>query len=237
MQNKVKKLLILAKKMMSRSQDPIHDLAHVKRVVGHCKTIADSYDLSRQQREALMLSAWWHDVGRTITRKPSFIVMPLIDDTISALMLWYWTIRYGLFGTVAGMATRIIFCKSMGTGTILTKIFLRKKNRILLDILKDADALDLLHVDRTEYIQKLAASSTLYKIGYKIMVKWFLMTKQFELKTKKAKQLLVEILKNFIAWIKQIDIYEWHRSFLSKKDLDNYIARGETLIYNLLLTT
>lgn len=177
--------------------------------------------------QALILSAWWHDAGRTLNKKASFVLMPFVDDTLSALMLWYWTIRFGLFGSVVGMATRIIFCKSMGTGTVLTKILLRKKNRILLDILKDADALDLLNVERSKVICNLAESSIKYRIAYRIMIRWIFVTNQFEFRTQSAKELFIQILRNFLEWIKQTEVYEWHLNFIPKHKLDKNIAIGE----------
>ena len=233
MQKSVKKLLKLAEKIMSGSQDPVHDLAHVRRVVENCETISRSFSLSESQKQALLLAAWWHDASRTLTKRPSFLLMPLVDDTLSALMLWYWTVRFRLFGPVAGMATRLIFCKSMGTGTVLRHLFLRKKNRILLDILVDADAIDLIHTDRTEILRELVDSSWLYQRGYKVFFHWFFLTKQFKLKTQAAKTLLIQALKRMLAWIEQTEIYQWHLEFMSRKQLDKHIFLGKRCVLEL----
>jgi hypothetical protein len=235
MKKQVRKLLKLAKKIMSESTDPIHDLAHVERVASYCKTISQSYNLSHSQYQALILAAWWHDAGRTITKRPSVIIMPFIDDTISALMLWRHTIRFGLFGSVAGMATRIIFCKSEVTGKFLKYIFLRKKNRILLEILEDADAIDMVHVDRANVIKEMVDSSYTYRLGYKAMVHWFMMWDTVRVQTEGARQLMINLFKKILEWIQQQEIFDWHIELLSLRVTQKVVVRIKDSINKLTL--
>lgn len=46
-----------------------HDLSHTRDVVKVCFTIAGSYRLSAAEREMLLLAAWFHDAGYTVTAK------------------------------------------------------------------------------------------------------------------------------------------------------------------------
>lgn len=228
-----KKLIQVAQDKMKKSRDPIHDFAHVKRVSEYCTAIAKGYNLTPKQEEALILAAWWHDMGRTIPKRPSLFFMSLIDDTISALMLWMHTIRYGLFGSVAGMATRLIFCKSFGTGTLFTKILLRKKNRILFEILEDADTLDMLHIERTEQLRKLVDASWTYRFGYKMAIRWFFATKQIHLRTQGAKKILIQLLRSLLTWIQQQEIFLWHTTFFSREWLVIKIKEARIFLLHL----
>lgn len=209
--NKIDHLIHTAQDIMLRSTDPIHDLDHVRRVVTHTERLCGDLNLSESQTQALVLAAWWHDASRTITKNPSIVWMPFVDDMISALMLWKQTIRQGLFGSIAGMATRIIFCKNRGTGGPMAHLFLRKKNRIMVDILKDADALDLLHQERIGRLMTLADSSWMYKVGYKAAFRWFLSSRsELNMATTPGQIYAQEIMKHFIQWMKQAHIMQWH---------------------------
>lgn len=223
-------LVAAAKKYMKRSKDPIHDLSHATRVVAHVKKLAAAYHLSSQQTEALILAAWWHDVARSITKRPSIIIMPFIDDLISALMLWYATIRHRLFGPVAGMATRIIFCKSIGTGRVLTRLLMMKKNRLMIDILEDADTLDTIHIERTQKLFALADTSALYHLGYRLTIWWFLSTRALEMRTQAAKRYVLALLKDFLHWMREYDIMLWHRERFGQKWLNRQLIRLELFI-------
>jgi hypothetical protein len=210
MNKKIEALTLIAEEKMKYSRDPIHDLSHVRRVVGYVEEFAAAYSLTEKQTQALVLAAWWHDVSRTIVKGTSFIVMPLFDDIISALMLWAQTIRYGLFGSVAGMAARMIFCKSMGTGTVLTRIFLRKNQRILLDILKDADMIDVFHAERIAKVLQVVEGSYLHRLGYRFIIRWHLQVNKFPVKTAAAKRRIIEIMKRLFEWMKEPSVYAWH---------------------------
>jgi hypothetical protein len=202
MHHQVPLLIAEAKRRMAHSKDMYHNLKHVERVVSYATNIADSLELTSNQREGLLLAAWWHDAAHTLTRKPSFFLMPLIDDTVSALMLWYYTIRMGLFGEVAGLSTRLIFCKSVGTG-LLSKIFLKKRNRILLDALIDADKLDMIDVGRTEDLYSLMESSRFYALWYSLMF-WIMFPMKFlRQRTPAGRKLMRSKLHNVLQAIQQ----------------------------------
>ncbi|KKW42599.1 MAG: hypothetical protein UY92_C0005G0021 [Candidatus Magasanikbacteria bacterium GW2011_GWA2_56_11] len=195
---------------MRSSRDPVHDIRHAERVADFAEKIGRELNLDRKRLQALILAAWWHDVGRTVTRKPSLIFMVFLDDLISALMLWRETIRIGLFGSVTGMATRLIFCHSVGTGTFLTRLLLRPKTRLLLDALMDADKLDMLSTERLDKLLGLASRSTIYHFGYRILSWYNFSTVYFDVKTAAARRHLEKILVEFVTWLYSPEIKAWH---------------------------
>lgn len=210
---------------MQHAPDEIHDLAHVERVVKTVERLSKTIALTAKEKEAVILAAWWHDVGRTVLRRPSLVCMTLFDDMISALMLWGATIKYGLFGSVAGMSTRIIFCKSFGSGKLFTKLFLRKKSRILLHILEDADAIDLLHVSRVQVIQNMIPTSPMMRVSYKFLVWWSLSSKLLAMKTNEGKKSVNEVLENLVAWMERPSVYAWHETHFGKEWSEKNLAR------------
>lgn len=230
MEDKINLLTKMAEKRMAASRDPIHDLDHAKRVAQNTEAIATSLSCSPDQLAALRLAAWWHDAARTITKRPSIVWMPFVDDMLSAWILWLKTIRYGLFGSVAGLAVRLILCKSLGTGAIFTRIFLLKKNRILVDILKDADALDVVSVERAKRTLIMIQDSRMYHLGYRMMLWWFMSTKQLHMKTAIARDYLIERVKELIAWYKETIILHWHIEHFGELWVEKTIIRAELLI-------
>ena len=215
---------------MSRSRDPAHDQSHAERVATFAAQLAADTKLTETQTQALILAAWWHDVSRTLTKKPSIIVMPFIDDLLSAFQLWSATLRIGLFGSATGMATRIIFCKSFGTGAFLTRILLRRRNRILVDIIKDADALDVLNCERITTFMPLVERSRCYRFGYRAMIRRFLSTKELQMKTQAARAYVIRLLRAFILWAKQTAVAAWHVAQFGKRWYAATLRRGERLL-------
>lgn len=231
MANPVKQLIAVALERMRNSHDPMHDIEHTKRVVKHVRQIASTMNLNKDQYEALILAAWWHDVSRTLTKNPSFVWMPMIDDTLSALMLWRETIRYGLFGSVAGMATRLIVCKSFGTGAILSRILMRKKNRVMIHILIDADMLDTLTIERIKHMQPLVESSRLYRTGYRILIRWFI--RHMHARTQAAQATFSVQFQTFIAWAQEESTVEWHRQQFGATWVEKRLIKGEGILERL----
>ncbi len=207
---KTKKLISKAEELMCSSSDPIHDIRHVKRVVQNAQKLSQELNLNPTEHQALELAAWWHDTGRTITQKPSFVWMLFLDDIISAFLLWIYSIRYGVFGNVAGISTRLIFCKSLGTGALLTRILLKKKKRVLLNVLKDADSLDLLHVERFETMRYLSQTSFKNECAFRLLIWLNFHTSSLTMKTKVAQKYIEEILTELLDWVQQSEIYVWH---------------------------
>jgi hypothetical protein len=230
---KIAHLTRQAQARMKDSRDPIHDLDHVTRVVAHVHTLSRELKLNSEQVQALELAAWWHDVSRTITRGTSIVIMPFIDDILSALMLWFATIRLGLFGSVAGMATRMIVCKSIGTGRIFTRLLMRKKNRGMIDILHDADMLDVLSIERQKHVHRLADSSWVYRQGYRLSIWWFLQAQSLRVKTNAAKKYLVQMVRSFIVWVKRKEVYFWHVERYGIAWVKKYVRIGEKLLQDL----
>ena len=91
MKSKIAQLISIAEKKMEFSKDPLHDLEHVKRVVNMVQTLGKELDVSEKHIQALTLAAWWHDVGRTVTTRPSMLFM-ILRMTPSELRINYSTI-------------------------------------------------------------------------------------------------------------------------------------------------
>jgi hypothetical protein len=231
--SKIQKLIQKAQEYMSISHDPVHDLDHVKRVVNHAEQLSKDIKLSKKQKDIVVLASWWHDAGRVITKRPSFILMPFFDDILSAFMLLWEMIKTRNFGDIANITFRLILCKSMGTGALLTKILLRKKHRILLDIIHDADNLDLIHIDRMKKIYTLVDDSYIYSMGYKILTNWCLKSKHMYMKTKEARIYLEKIIIQFLEWIKQTSVMLWHTERYGKKWVKKSIEQSEQLLNNI----
>lgn len=232
--SKVEQLIEIAKRRMKGSRDPIHDLDHVTRVAGYAEEFVVDSGLDDTQKDAVVLAAWWHDMARTMTKSPSFLWMSVIDDTLSSIMLWFETIRCGLFGTSVGLAAKIILCKSFGTGAIFTKLLLKKENRVLVDIVKDADSIDMLHQERAARLMKLADSSLFYHYGYKIILWWCIKTTELHVKTAKAKKYLEAILTKFLEWATQQQIFDWHINKFGIKWVKKTLADAEQLLRNVV---
>jgi len=196
-------LITKAQEFMRISKDPVHDLSHVTRVVNNAKRIARSFpQLTSTDKEALELAAWWHDVSRTLTDKPSFVWMACIDDMVSALMLCVHSIRYGFWKHSGGVATRLILAKSLGTGALFTKLFLRGREKILLNILRDADMLDILNTERLEKVYLLSQESKKYLWGLKCLTFINIHTSvTTKMRTPIAQKYFAENLETLIQWI------------------------------------
>lgn len=214
---KIEKLISIAKLKMKDSNDPIHDLDHVTRVVAMVQNMGSEMNISEKHMSAIILAAWWHDVGRTITKRPSFIYMIFLDDIISSIMLWAYTIRYGLFGSIAGIASRIILCKSYGSGKLFTKLLTTKKTQLLVDMLEDADMIDVLHSARVQKIFPLVESSYKYKWGYKTLAWINFSTKTLDMRTEVAKKHLHKKIKTFLTWMEEAQTENWHTKIYGKK--------------------
>lgn len=223
MNSRVEKLINFAKHKMKKSTDPLHDMGHVERVVKRVKEFSRDIDLTVEEKNSIVLAAWWHDVSRTITKNPSLVWMSFIDDTVSALMLWFGSIRCGLFGDIVGLSTRILLCKSFGTGAILTRLLIKKRHRILVNILDDADTLDMLNKERIIKLFPLVENSRAFKFGYKITISWCLKSRELKLRTAQAREVLADLITKFIAWIKQKEILDWHIKQFGKKWVANTI--------------
>ena len=234
---RVEQLINIAKRKMKHSNDPVHDLDHVTRVVKRVKEFIADMDLSHDEKQAVILAAWWHDVARSITKNPSIIWMSIVDDNISAFMLWMKSIRCGLFGKTVGLSTKILVCKSFGTGALLTRLLLRKKHRILVNLLDDADTLDMLNSERVSKMLIMIENSRTYKMGYRVVVSWCLKSREFKLRTEKARKILVEMIRKFILWIKQKEIFDWHIKQFGKKWVDRALRDANQFLKSITLKT
>ena len=237
MDSRVDKLINIAKRRMKWSKDPIHDLDHVTRVVKRVKEFTFGMDLSIEEKHAIILAAWWHDVSRTIMKKPSMVWMSIIDDTVSALMLWAKSISCGLFGKTVGLSTRIVVCKSFGTGAFLTRFLLKKKHRILVDLLDDADSLDMLSRERISRLLPFIEDSRLYRLSYRFVISWCLRGHEFKLRTEQAKQVFIELIRKFITWIKQKEIFDWHVKQFGEKWLMRALGDANQFLNSIIMKT
>ncbi|MCB9798442.1 HD domain-containing protein [Candidatus Nomurabacteria bacterium] len=208
--NEVKKLILIAKKRMSRSKDPIHDLAHVKRVVKYAKKFSKNAKLSEDEAMALELACFWHDVGRTVIKRPSIVIMSFIDDTISACMLLKEAILTRSWSASVRKAILLVLCNNAGFGPLFTKLLLSKQDRHLLNLLNDADNFDLFNYHRMNRIVKLADKSFIFHYGYKLTAWWFFKLEKIRFKTQEAKKYFREVLKQLSQWMMQDHIKKWH---------------------------
>ena len=231
-----KKLINIAKKYMVSSKDPSHDLGHVERVVFNTTQLSNDLGLNTDQRQIVILAAWWHDVGRTVIKSPSVILLSFFDDIISSYMLLKEAKRLNVYNKNIKIAIKIILCKTLGTGIILTKILLNKKNRLLFDILEDADNLDIMHLGRIKRIHFLIDKSIIYNFEYKILMRWHLGTNLLLMRTKVAKKYAHISSKKFITWIKKKRIKNWHTKHFGLKWVKQNIHRSECLLKKIKLT-
>lgn len=230
-------LVRAARRRMRASRDPIHDQRHSDRVVRYAVILAKESGRSEEEIEALAIAAAWHDVARVITDRPSFLWMPAVDDLFSAFMLWRRLRRYHIHENAAALAVRITACKGLGTGAILTLLFFRKQKRVLVDILKDADNLDVLEIERMERTLRLTESSRLYRANYRVLCWWYNACKQLKMRTKAAKKYIVNLLARFIVWLKQPAILLWHAVHYGETWVIRHLKRLERLLQEVSAST
>lgn len=206
---KVQTLIDSAAKRMRGSEDPIHGFHHAAGVAATAEACAKAAHLPQTEIEALVLAAWWHDVGRTVLRRSSFVFMIFFDDLLSALMLWRETIRLRLFGSVAGMSTRLIFCHSFGTGHLFSWL-LRRRTRFLLTLLTDADKIDILSTARLTKIHNVIGTSRLHRASYRFLTAYILITRHAMVKSEVALPLFLKALLEAVTWMRTNQIVQWH---------------------------
>ncbi len=224
------KLIWLAAHKMKHCHDPIHDYNHVKRVVNYSETIAKSQKLTTSGKQTLLLAAWWHDVGRTVTSKSSLFFMSMFDDIISAIMLFYFAFRNKQLNKVTINAVIILLSKSLLLKWFSHFLLSKQEKKIILQILEDADSLDMLNISRTEQIRKIVNKSPTYASGYKHAINWLLTINKIKMQTIEAKNILIELLQNFIDWILQPEIFEWHEKLFEKKWLNKKIISAKKIL-------
>ncbi|MFA7245400.1 MAG: HD domain-containing protein [Candidatus Magasanikbacteria bacterium] len=226
----IKSLIIEAQQQMSHSFDPLHDLRHVERVVKNVKKISAPIKLTQIERDALELAAWWHDISRAINNKPSMIWMAMFDDNLSALALLFYTIKYRIKNKVALKTFGLLMCNGMITGKIMTKIFANKKTRLLLNLLKDADMMDLMNINRFYEATQLAQMSKKNLRKFRMLIWYNLNSNILEMKTFEARIYIEEIIINFLEWISNKENYLWHEENFGKDWIDKTINKlQETL--------
>ncbi len=227
-----KKIVFLiekAQKLMNLSQDPIHDLSHVRRVVINTKRIGNAYNLTEEEKEAVELAAWWHDVARILTKQPSFVWMACIDDMLSALMLCLHSIRYGFWKQSGGMATKLILSKTMGTGAVFTRLLLSKRERILVHILRDSDLLDIMNVERLTRVCELSQTSKKYWWGLRCLLLYNTRESTIRMKTSVAHQYLIESIEAILVWMHQHRDDPRYIQFFGEEWIEHTIERFKAL--------
>ncbi|OGH84871.1 MAG: hypothetical protein A2493_01280 [Candidatus Magasanikbacteria bacterium RIFOXYC12_FULL_33_11] len=230
----IKKLILEAQKQMSHSFDPLHDLRHVERVVDNTKNISKNIKLSQKERDALELAAWWHDASRALSNKPSMIWMALFDDNLSAFALLFYAIRHRVVSSVALKAFGMLMCNGMITGKFMTKIFARKRTRLLLNLLKDADMMDIMNINRFYEASQLAQMSKANLRKFRTLIWFNLHTKILQMKTIEARIYIEEIMKDFIAWFSEAEIYLWHAENFGEEWMEKTMARLKSNLNNII---
>ncbi|EKE07359.1 MAG: hypothetical protein ACD_18C00112G0002 [uncultured bacterium] len=232
--NSIKPLIAEAQKQMSHSFDPLHDLRHVERVVENTKKISQNIKLSQKERDALELAAWWHDASRALSNRPSMIWMAFFDDNLSAFALLFYAIRYRVVSSVMIKTFFILMCSGMMTGKFMTKIFADKRTKILLNLLKDADMMDVLNIQRFYEAGHLAQMSKANLRKFRTLIWFNLHTNILEMKTIEARVYIEETIKNFIAWLSQTEIYLWHVENFGKEWLEKTMFQLENRLNNVI---
>lgn len=226
-------LTTIARRIMVGSYDPIHDVEHAERVAASSRHFAERLGIDPERQMAVALAGWWHDTARTITKHPSFLWMPFLDDIISSVMLRWHLRRLRIDHRIPRLAARIILCKSLGTGALLTRLLMPRYDRILVSILKDADALDVLNQTRIVKLLPLVASSRVYHFGYKTVMRWFVTSEQLHMKTIPARVTAEDRLLLFLKWCQEPTILAWHTEQFGEVWVETMITRGQTLLANL----
>ena len=165
--------------------------------------------------------------------------MVFFEIFLSALLLGSAAIRHGLFGSVAGLSIRLTVWKSLGTGAILTELVVRRRHRMLIDLLKDADALDVLRLERLQKLMPLVESYRRYYWAYKTPVPWVVSTNYLHMKTQAARVYAIKLMRAFLAWIKDSAAYIWHVAQFGRAWCERMYQRALRLlstIENLYLT-
>ena len=232
---KIQKLIDAAENLMLSSQDPIHDIGHARRVVRNAKILSRDLKLNTKQKDILTLTSWWHDVSRTINNRPSFIWMTCFDDFISALMLIREMFRSRIFTKTAIGTVCLLLCKSLAGGSLLTRILLRKKDRILVDVAHDADNLDVINLERVKTVFKMVDSSKIYSFAYRIMIQWYTRSDQLYMKTSAARKYVEDIIRQFINWLKQKSVIFWHIKTFGERWVKKNLKKLESLLKKITL--
>ncbi|MBI2436765.1 MAG: HD domain-containing protein [Candidatus Magasanikbacteria bacterium] len=208
-------LITKAQEYMRDSIDPMHDLGHVERVVENSRKISADMKCSTRESQILELAAWWHDVGRAVIKKPS-LWMIFFDDIISAFALFFYAIKFRNLNRTTLNAIRLVMCHSYGIGTILGKVLLGRRNRILLNILTDSDNLDLLNIGRIEFMRFFSMLSTRNEYLFRSLIWISLNTKIIYTKTKEAQKYLKEMIRRLIEWVREEEMYLWHVKYFGE---------------------
>jgi len=214
---------------MRKCSDPIHDIDHVRRVVAYSIRIAQSLRLNKKELDILLICAWWHDVSRSKIKQASFVWLTLFDDIFSAIMLLRYSRKIGYLDTTVWVCVKILVCKTMSGGTLLTKIFLNDRERLLMYVIEDADNLDVMNVERMENAFVMVSQSRIYSWAYRVTVRWYIMSNQLCMKTQAAKKIVLDIIKKLIEWLKQEKILLWHIKTFGNKWVKNRLEAIEIL--------
>jgi hypothetical protein len=238
MNTQIEALIQEAKRRMSSSCDNLHDLGHASRVSTYSAKIGREVGIGEEEMHIIALASWWHDTSRSLTRKPSLIWMRCIDDFISGFLLSRAAKQLNVKeNEIVSQAIRIIVSKNIGTTRLFTKLILSPKYRRLLSIVRDADALDALHLTRLNGLKHMAENSFVYLHMYKWVIWWFLHSHDLEFQTEWAKRHFAEeVLKDFIIWFRSTEIFEWHAEMFSQKWLDKRMYEGEIFMQTFQLS-
>lgn len=216
---------------MAGSADSLHDLEHTQRVVAYVKIFAQKNKLTENENEALVLAAWWHDASRTLTKKTSLLLMSFFDDILSAGMLLIFAMKNGGVKKDIWKAAKLIICKSLGSGTFFSRILIKTETeKKMLNMLIDADLLDIFRVERIQKIVDLIELSSRYEMSYKILVAFCIARKKIHLKTKEAIAFLEQLIKKIIAWAEEPGVNEWH----IEKFGNRWVKKMQENLYKLL---
>ena len=104
-----------------------------------------------------------------------------------------------------------------------------------MDILQDADELEMLDTNRLKKMLKMIKNSKMPLAAYKFLSWYTVRLKSIKLKTKKAKQLFEKIIKQLIEWLREPEIIRWHMEKFGIKWLEKMERKIETLLDHITL--
>lgn len=211
------RLVLIAQETLKQTPDIFHDYEHHQRIVNNLERI-DFQDLKPEDKQLLVLVAWWHDLSRALFKKPHYLIMIFLDDILSAYYLNLTAKKVNLKNQIIKDAIKVLLCKSLLLGPWLKYFLLPGRLQTLSQIIFEIDYLDNLNPSRIKSFFPLVESKRLHRWEYKYAI--FLFFQFYQLRGVKVAG-LKPIAKNFfqqiVTWAEREEIKAWHIKVLSEK--------------------
>ena len=138
----VYKMILIAKKLIIKNNNLVHNINHSRRVALNCTLICN--DLFSEDYYNLMLASFWHDAGRNDNVKEK-----IPHEIISKKLFVNMAIKHNLSSSMIKKVSNIILNHRNRGNT--TKNY---KNYVEM-VFWDADKLDIFNINRIKKIKKL----------------------------------------------------------------------------------